>query len=564
MNYTRRETDFPITDTAMEDSSPAVRLATLRQRRIALLICVSLIVATMVFFPLAQTKWPKIPAFLSMNQVAIFGAYLITAYLMFGHSRATGSKALLHLSAGCFYTATVVAIQFLSFPAQFIEGQALLGGPQTATWLWLMWHVGPAVSILLYAWRELRHPASADAGAQPEHTSRPTVLVMVLAIAGTIAMVTQFHDWLPVLDVDGDFSRLTSSGVAPALQMLLVFSLVLLWRASRFRHVLHLWLGITLVAIFFDITLTAAGASRLTLGWYFGRLGALISSFAMMFVYLSEINRSHRQSMRAVDQLGTAQVQIIEHLHEEIRVRKDAEEQLQHSYTQLLQLTDHQEAIRNDERRRIAIDIHDDLGQTMMALKIDISMLHARAGKSHPRLNVEVKRVLGTIDSAIKSVRAIINDLYPSALELGLVPAVEWLLDQVGRRHAIHCTLQVIDDSVGEALDKRQTAAIFRIMQESLANIVRHAQASEVKVSLDLNEQLLSIWIEDNGVGMLPGDRSKTKSFGLKGIKQRIDAFGGTLHIDSQPGKGTALSIRMPMSISEVTTPGPSESILTS
>ena len=545
MNYAERATDLPTPGTAMGNLSPAIRLATLQQRRVALVISLSLILATIFLFPLAPTRWPKIAAFLPMNQVVIFGTYMITAYLMFGHYKATRSKGLLDLTAGCLYTAAILLIQFLSFPGMFVEGRALLGGPQTATWLWLLWHAGPALSILLFSWRELRHPVSVD--THPEHSSRLTLLVLVLAIVATAAMVTQFHDWLPILDVNGDFSRLTSSGVAPAVQLLLAFALVFLWRASRFRNVLHLWLAITLVAIFFDLTITVAGASRLTLGWYFGRFGALISSSVMMFVYLNEINRSHQQSILTVNKLGTAQVQIIEQLHAEIKVRKVAEEELQHSYTQLLQLADHQESIKNDERRRIAIDIHDDLGQTMMALKIDVSMLHARAGKAHPRLSLEVKRVLGTIDSAIKSVRAIINDLYPSALELGLSPAVEWLLDQVQRRHAIRCTLIVVDDSASDSLDKRQTAAIFRIMQESLANIVRHARATEVTVSLDLNDQLLSIRIEDNGIGMQPGDRSKTKSFGLKGIKQRIDAFGGTLTIDSRRGGGTALSIQMPM-----------------
>ena len=529
----------------MDESSPAARMATSRQRGLALGICMVLTLTTILLFPFAKVAWPKIPAFLAMNQTAIFGMYLVTAYLMFGHYKASGSAALLHLSAGCAYTASVLVIQFCSFSGVFMEGRVLLGSSQSSTWLWLLWHVGPAVSILLYSWSELRRPASVSPNYQ--QSIRVTALALGLAILATAAMVTTFHDWLPILDVRGDFSRLSSSGVAPALQVLLVLSLVFLWRASRFRNVLHLWLGLTLVALLCDVSITVEGASRLTLGWYLGRFSALVSSSAMMLVYLKEINRSHQQSMLTIDKLGYAQRQIIEQLREEIKVRKLAEGELQHSYIQLLQLSDHQESIKNEERRRIAIDIHDDLGQTMMALKIDVSMLQARNGQAHPIPGIELQRLLDTIDSAIKSVRAIINDLHPSALELGLCAAVEWLLKQVERRHAIECKLVMVADSASANLDQRRTAAIFRIVQESLVNIVRHAHASEIRVVLDLNAESISILIEDNGIGIQPGDRSKTKSFGLKGIKQRIDAFGGELQIDSGHGKGTRLSIHMPL-----------------
>lgn len=157
-------------------------------------------------------------------------------------------------------------------------------------------------------------------------------------------------------------------------------------------------------------------------------------------------------------------------------------------------------------------------------------------------------RVLDTIDSAIKSVRSIINDLHPSALDLGLCAAVEWLLKQFERRNNLKCKLIVVDDSGNASLDTGQTAAIFRIIQESLVNVVRHAKASEVTVSLNLKVDLLTIIIADNGIGMQPGDRGKAASFGLKGIKERINAFGGELIIDSEMGDGTTLSILIPAS----------------
>ncbi|MFT5642761.1 MAG: two-component system sensor histidine kinase UhpB [Janthinobacterium sp.] len=236
-------------------------------------------------------------------------------------------------------------------------------------------------------------------------------------------------------------------------------------------------------------------------------------------------------------------------MYVDINERKLAEEALQHSYTQLRQLSDHQESIKEDERRRIALDIHDDLGQNLMALKIDISLLHERTGQTHPRLHRQVQRVLNTIDQTIKSVRLIINDLHPSTLELGLCPAVEWQLTQFERRSAIVCTLTVLDDSANASMNQRHTAALFRIIQEALTNIERHAKASAVVVTLKLTSASLSVVIADNGIGIAPDDYKKKTSFGLKGIQGRVDSLSGQFQITSD-GDGTTLAILIPGSAS--------------
>lgn len=240
---------------------------------------------------------------------------------------------------------------------------------------------------------------------------------------------------------------------------------------------------------------------------------------------------------------------------------KRNEEALRQSLIQLRALSDHQQTIKEEERKRIALDIHDDLGQNLMALRIDVSMLHSRTGASHPRLNRQVGRVLDTIDATIKSVRAIINDLHPSTLELGLCAAVEWLLKQFERRSAIRYRLVIHDDSASVKLDNRQTSAIFRVVQESLANIVRHAQASAVEVSLNLSTQWVSVIISDNGIGMLPGDHGKAASYGLKSIKERIGALGGEVTIDSQQGSGTVLAILMPVAPGEQAAGAPAQQV---
>lgn len=230
----------------------------------------------------------------------------------------------------------------------------------------------------------------------------------------------------------------------------------------------------------------------------------------------------------------------------DITESKRNEENLQRTLAQLRELTDHQQTIKEEERRRIALDIHDDLGQNLMVLRIDVSLLHARTAITHPRLHRHAQRVLDTIDATIRSVRTIINDLHPSTLELGLGPAAEWLIRQMESRGAIRYRLRIASDAPHLGLDQRQTSAIFRVLQESLSNIVRHAQASEVDVALAQDEDAIVLRISDNGIGMQPGDDGKQAAFGLKSIRERVHALGGELRIDSQAGQGTALAIRLP------------------
>ncbi|MGK5080415.1 PAS domain-containing sensor histidine kinase [Janthinobacterium sp. HLX7-2] len=225
---------------------------------------------------------------------------------------------------------------------------------------------------------------------------------------------------------------------------------------------------------------------------------------------------------------------------------KRSEENLQRSLAQLRELSDHQQTIKEEERRRIALDIHDDLGQNLMVLRIDVSLLHARTASAHPRLHSHAQRVLDTIDATIGSVRTIINDLHPSTLELGLGPAAEWLIRQMEGRGSIRYRLHITSDAPNLGLDQRQTSAIFRVLQESLSNIVRHAQASEVEVALAQDDDAIVVRISDNGIGMQPGDDGKRAAFGLKSIRERVHALGGELRIDSQAGRGTALAIHLP------------------
>ena len=223
-----------------------------------------------------------------------------------------------------------------------------------------------------------------------------------------------------------------------------------------------------------------------------------------------------------------------------ISSRKEAEEALRLSRSELRKLGDHQELIREDERRRVARDIHDELGQNLMALRIDLSLMAERPA-SMVVTKERADAALQQVDTTIKSVRSIMNDLRPAVLDLGLHAAVEWQARQFERRHGIACDLQI--DHEEFALDDKHATALFRIVQEALTNIIRHARASQVQIGMQRRDGELFLNIADDGIGLPPDWRNKTEAFGLAGIEERIHALGGQFATSSTPGQGMTVTV---------------------
>jgi signal transduction histidine kinase len=258
----------------------------------------------------------------------------------------------------------------------------------------------------------------------------------------------------------------------------------------------------------------------------FGFLGAML---------LSALLHTLTSSRRAA--LGLAQ-----EMTSELRASQN---KLQLSHQKLRRLADHAYQIKELERKRIAREIHDDLGQNLLALRIETEMLSTRTRGKHSHLHARARATLQQIDTIIKSVRQIINDLRPTVLDLGLSAAVEWQLSQFQRRTGIVC--EVIDEHGEIALSDHCATAFFRILQESLTNVVRHANATRVVVELRLNAGWLSMSVKDNGCGLPPGGRNKFGSFGLVGIEERILILGGTCAVFSEPGGGTTILVSAPV-----------------
>jgi signal transduction histidine kinase/CHASE1-domain containing sensor protein len=224
---------------------------------------------------------------------------------------------------------------------------------------------------------------------------------------------------------------------------------------------------------------------------------------------------------------------------------RESQSKLQLSHQKLRRLADHAYQIKELERKRIAREIHDDLGQSLLALRIEAELLASRTKGTHGTLHKRARATLAQIDTTIKSVRQIINDLRPTVLDLGLSAAVEWQVNQFERRTGIQCELH--DDHGEITLPDYSATAFFRILQESLTNIVRHANATKAVVELRLNAGWLSLTVRDNGCGLPEGGRNNNDSFGLVGIEERILILGGTCAVFSEPGGGTTVMVSAPV-----------------
>jgi PAS domain S-box-containing protein len=259
------------------------------------------------------------------------------------------------------------------------------------------------------------------------------------------------------------------------------------------------------------------------------------------------VQRALQELEARVVERTTELVRANDMLKYEIAERKRAEQALEETKQTLRQLAAHQDRIKEEERKRIAREIHDDLGQNLLALRIDVSMLHARTGSAHPKLHNKVGDALHHIDLTMKSVRSIINNLRPDVLDLGLPAAISWQVADFQRRTRVECQLVVDESDFADGLDEALAAALFRILQESLNNVAQHAKASRVFITLHRAEDKLTMTVADNGVGILPARRRNASSFGLIGIRERVERLGGELDVSGAPGNGTALSVSIPL-----------------
>jgi len=233
---------------------------------------------------------------------------------------------------------------------------------------------------------------------------------------------------------------------------------------------------------------------------------------------------------------------------EDVTERKAAEAELQRHRTQLRGLAARLEAAREAERARIAREIHDELGQALTALKIDLLWLKKRMPGSSPELAHKLEDMAGIIDSTAQGIQRVAAELRPSVLdELGLRAAIEWEAREFATRTGIECRVELPEGQ--PAVDASRATAVFRIFQEALTNVARHAAATHVIVRLGMTPNALDLTVEDNGRGIREGALHDSRSLGLLGMRERAGNFHGNVTITGNPGAGTILTLTMPRGV---------------
>jgi PAS domain S-box-containing protein len=236
----------------------------------------------------------------------------------------------------------------------------------------------------------------------------------------------------------------------------------------------------------------------------------------------------------------------------DITERKKAEAQLKRLTKELRVLSAHSESVREKERSRISREVHDELGQALASLKMDVRWLDDNLGENVEYCHELTGSMAKLIDLTVQRVKSICFELRPKLLDdIGLAGTIEWFLTQFQATTGIKCDFS--SHLKDKGLDDEKATTVFRIFQETLTNIYRHAHATRVAVKLDKTQYMLVLKIQDNGKGITEEQITSPKSLGLMGIRERVFYCGGTIDISGSQGKGTRLLIKIPLGAKEST-----------
>ncbi len=232
----------------------------------------------------------------------------------------------------------------------------------------------------------------------------------------------------------------------------------------------------------------------------------------------------------------------------DITRRKNFEDALRRQQEELRELSARVLEAREEEKTSIARELHDELGQLLTALKMDVAWLRERLPAAAPETAQKVEQMNAVLDQTVGSVRRISADLRPLMLDdLGLADAASWLVEDFARRAGIECTLDIAPEADFEPLERRAATALYRALQESLTNVGRHAGARRVWISLRVEGDSVCLDVEDDGRGIDADDIAKPRSLGLKGMRERARYLGGTLEVERGTHAGTRLRLRVPL-----------------
>lgn len=277
-------------------------------------------------------------------------------------------------------------------------------------------------------------------------------------------------------------------------------------------------------------------------------IGGLIANTIQRKEVEEELER-HKNSLEKLVESRTYDLtNINNHLKKEIEEHKSTQQILIDSKEKFRRLSNQIQSIREDEKSRIAKEVHDQLGQTLTALKIDIAQLEKNIPSELSELKARTSSITNIVDETIKNVQQISMELRPPILDaFGICEAISWQANEYNKKLGMQFDLNCLQEHID--LEKDLQTALFRIFQESMTNVIRHANATQVQVGMNYDNKNLIFEVADNGIGLNKEDVESPESLGLIGMRERVYPWGGQVEFKGLPGKGTKIIITIPLSL---------------
>jgi PAS domain S-box-containing protein len=245
----------------------------------------------------------------------------------------------------------------------------------------------------------------------------------------------------------------------------------------------------------------------------------------------------------AVDFEGSPAIQVS---FEDVTAARAAEEKLNSTHQKMRNLAVHLLLAREEERRKVAQEIHDEFGQALAALKMDMHWLDKHVRGAAPDVAEKIKGMIRLSEQTIGMVQSLSSQLRPRMLDdLGLAPALDWLAGDFSRRTGISCTMDT--DFPSALVGGNAATTLYRVVQEALSNVARHSQARQCTIRLHTSGGAIMLRIEDDGIGITPAQAAAAESYGIIGIHERVEGLGGSLSIVGSRESGSTLLVRIPL-----------------
>ena len=522
--------------------------ATQQQRHGALMACLAFAAVTAAAAPFASTVLPTIPAFLPAYQVTTAFCYGVVAWLLFGDYRQDGAPSTLILAAGSVWTALILLAQLLSIPGM-VGPQRAIGGDQTTIHLWMWWHIGPPLFALLFAGTLRLLPGRLADPDRRRLASTLTLAGAAFSFFAVLALVTRYHDALPVLSHGPDISAIVSSGVGPFVTALSAVAACAVWRATRGATVLELWLVVSLVALVFDNLITMDGGRRESVGWYVGRLEALASAATLLVVYLRHVHAMVRQAAASA-----AALQV------ELGARLRAESALA-------------EGQKLEDLGQLTGGVAHDFGNILQLLRNELELIKLHTREEGVRERVDAAhRAMARGQKLIKQLLTFAKrqplQFEPVDVNMRLVEIAEVARASMGRARI---ELDLADDLWSVVTDANELdSAILNLVMNArdampvggvltISTCNAGAPNGADHPAADHAGDFVRVAFRDEGTGMTADvvarawepffttkPAGKGTGLGLATVYGFVRQSGGTATLDSLPGRGTEVAIYLP------------------